>query len=153
MSAPRVLVRSAAAASRNLSTRSIQSSIRIKSFKLSSARQFSITSTFKMPDTLKQGEVNSKTDPSVAKQYDNETPKDQQIKDFFDLADGKKICLLNTYRNGVGEQPPPYSRLSSPSPSNTTKHHLTNNPRPRRSLHGNRKAHRTRFPLPRKQAL
>ena len=59
-----------------------------------------------MPDTLHESEINSKTDPSVAKQYDNETPKDQQIKQFFEMADGKKICMLNTYRNGVGEYPP-----------------------------------------------
>jgi hypothetical protein len=56
-----------------------------------------------MPDTLHESEVSSKTDPSVAKQYDSETPKDQQIKQFFEMADGKKICMLNTYRNGVGE--------------------------------------------------
>jgi abnormal spindle-like microcephaly-associated protein len=55
-----------------------------------------------MPDQLKASEVNSKTDPSVAKQYDDETPKDQQIKQFFEMVDGKKICMLNTYRNGVG---------------------------------------------------
>lgn len=58
-----------------------------------------------MPDTLKQSEVDTKTDPSVSKQYDNETPKDQQIKEFFEMADGKKICMLNTYRNGVGVSP------------------------------------------------
>lgn len=56
-----------------------------------------------MPDQLKQSEVDSKTDPSVSKQYDDKTPKDQQIKDFFEIADGKKICMLNTYRNGVGK--------------------------------------------------
>lgn len=55
-----------------------------------------------MPEQLKASEVNSKTDPSVAKQYDEETPKDQQIKDFFQLVDGKKICMLNTFRDGVG---------------------------------------------------
>ncbi|KAF9701958.1 hypothetical protein EKO04_000584 [Ascochyta lentis] len=55
-----------------------------------------------MPDQLKSSEVNSKTDPSVAKQYDNETDKVKQIQDFFSLADDKKIGILNTYRNGVG---------------------------------------------------
>ncbi|KAJ4348505.1 uncharacterized protein N0V89_009882 [Didymosphaeria variabile] len=55
-----------------------------------------------MPEPLKQSEVNSKTDPSVAKQYDNEAPKEQQIKDLFNMIDGKKIGMLNTYRNGVG---------------------------------------------------
>jgi hypothetical protein len=56
-----------------------------------------------MPDTLHQSEVDSKTDPSVAKQYDNETPKDKQITQFFEMVDGKKIGMLSTYRNGVGE--------------------------------------------------
>ncbi|KAF2129984.1 hypothetical protein P153DRAFT_366476 [Dothidotthia symphoricarpi CBS 119687] len=102
MSAQRVLVRTAAAASRNIPTRCIRSSIRSTPAIFSSARQFSITTTFRMPDTLTKQEVDSKMDPSVAKQYDNETPKDQQIKDFYELVDGKKICLLNTYRNGVG---------------------------------------------------
>lgn len=55
-----------------------------------------------MPDQLKPSEVNSQTDPSVAKQYDTETDKVTQIKDFFSLADEKKIGILNTYRNGVG---------------------------------------------------
>jgi hypothetical protein len=56
-----------------------------------------------MPETLHQSEVDSQTDPSVAKQYDNETPKDKQIQQFFEMVDGKKIGMLNTYRNGVGE--------------------------------------------------
>jgi len=55
-----------------------------------------------MPDTLTQSEIDSKTDPSVAKQYDNETPKDQQVKELYELVDSKKIGLLSTYRNGVG---------------------------------------------------
>jgi hypothetical protein len=60
-----------------------------------------------MPETLTQNEVNSKTDPSVSKQYDNETSKEQQIKDFFELVDDKKIGILNTYRKGVGKPPTP----------------------------------------------
>lgn len=55
-----------------------------------------------MPEQLKSSEVNSKTDPSVAKQYDNETNKVKQIQDFFSLVDDKKIGILNTYRNSVG---------------------------------------------------
>lgn len=55
-----------------------------------------------MPESLNRSEVDSKTDPSVAKQYDTETPKDQQIKDLYNMIDGKKIGLLSTYRNGVG---------------------------------------------------
>ncbi|KAJ4365675.1 hypothetical protein N0V83_008295 [Neocucurbitaria cava] len=55
-----------------------------------------------MPETLHASEVKSQTDPSIAKQYDNETPKEQQVKQFFEMADGLKVCMLNTYRNGVG---------------------------------------------------
>lgn len=66
-------------------------------------RQFSAAFAYKMPETLKSAEVNSQTDPSVAKQYDSSTPKEQQIKDLFNMIDGKKIGMLNTYRNGVGK--------------------------------------------------
>jgi len=66
------------------------------------SRYISTTSIFRMPDQLKASEVNSKTDPSVSKQYDNETPKDQQIEEFYKMVDSKKICMLNTYRDGVG---------------------------------------------------
>lgn len=55
-----------------------------------------------MPEKLKAEEVDSKTDPSVAKQYDNETPKDVQWKELYELIDGKKISMLNTYRDGIG---------------------------------------------------
>ena len=55
-----------------------------------------------MPEQLQYSEVSSKTDPSVAKQYDDKTDKVKQIQEFFSLADDKKIGILNTYRNGVG---------------------------------------------------
>ncbi|KAK5214263.1 hypothetical protein LTR41_000455 [Exophiala xenobiotica] len=55
-----------------------------------------------MPEKLRAEEVNSKTDPSVAKQYDNATPKDEQFKELYELIDGKKISIFSTYRNGVG---------------------------------------------------
>ena len=97
MSAPRLFVRSA----RTILPR-IQITSRITPFETPSTRTFSTTHTFKMPSDLKSSDINSKTDPSVARQYDEETPKDQQIKQFFEMVDGKKICMLNTYRNGVG---------------------------------------------------
>lgn len=84
-----------------------------------------------MPETLTQSDINSKTDPSVAKQYDDETPKDKQIQEFFKLVDSKKVCMLNTYRNGVGAY----------CPYILTSHFSTNNNRPSRSLHGNRETH------------
>ena len=55
-----------------------------------------------MPEQLKASEVNSQTDPSVAKQYDSETPTHEQFSDLYAIVDAKKIGLLNTYRNGTG---------------------------------------------------
>ena len=55
-----------------------------------------------MPQPLKASEVNSKTDPSVAKQWDDQTPKKQQIDEFYKTVDGLKIGLLTTIRDGIG---------------------------------------------------
>jgi len=55
-----------------------------------------------MPEPLQKSEVDSKTDPSVAKQWDEETPKSEQIQDFYKTVDGLKIGLLTTLRDGVG---------------------------------------------------
>ena len=55
-----------------------------------------------MPEPLKASEVDSKTDPSVAKQWDADTPKSQQIEDFYKTVDGMKIGLLTTIRDGLG---------------------------------------------------
>lgn len=55
-----------------------------------------------MPEPLKASEVNSQTDPSVAKQWDEETPKSKQIEDFYKTVDGMKIGLLTTIRSGLG---------------------------------------------------
>lgn len=55
-----------------------------------------------MPEALKQSEISKETDPSVAKQYDHDTPIDQQWKEFYELVDGEKITMLNTYRKGTG---------------------------------------------------
>lgn len=55
-----------------------------------------------MPEQLKKSEITSETDPSVAKQYDNTTPKAEQWKDLYSIIDGQKITLLSTYRKGTG---------------------------------------------------
>ena len=65
-------------------------------------RQFGSSTLARMPQELKRQEIDSKTDPSVAKQYDNESPIHTQLKDFYELVDGMKVSMLNTYRNGVG---------------------------------------------------
>lgn len=55
-----------------------------------------------MPQPLTAEEVNSKTDPSVSKQWDDETPKKQQIEEFYKTVDGMKVGLLTTIRDGIG---------------------------------------------------
>lgn len=55
-----------------------------------------------MPEPLKESEVNSKTDPSVAKQWDDETPMKDQIEDFYKTVDSLKVGLLTSIRPGVG---------------------------------------------------
>ena len=55
-----------------------------------------------MPEQLKKSEIDSKTDPSVAKQYDDSTPKDEQFQDLYHIVDDKKVGIMNTYRNGIG---------------------------------------------------
>ena len=55
-----------------------------------------------MPKSLTAEEVNSETDPSVSKQWDTETPKKEQLQDFYKIADSLKVCLLGSNRPGVG---------------------------------------------------
>ena len=62
-----------------------------------------------MPQKLTEEEVKSQTDASIAKQLDTETPKNEQIDDFYKTIDGMKIGLLTTERQGLG----PVSRSMS----------------------------------------
>lgn len=55
-----------------------------------------------MPESLNKSDVDSKTDASVAKQYDSETPMHQQFEELYAIADKMKISLLTTQRPGVG---------------------------------------------------
>lgn len=55
-----------------------------------------------MPESLTKQEVSSKTDPSVSKQYDHDTPISEQIQDFYKTVDGLKTGLLTTIRPNVG---------------------------------------------------
>ncbi|KAI4276483.1 MAG: hypothetical protein LQ337_002454 [Flavoplaca oasis] len=55
-----------------------------------------------MVKPLTQDEVDSKIDPSVSKQWDEDTPKDEQFKDLYKIVDGLKGGLLTTIRPGVG---------------------------------------------------
>ncbi|KAI4105749.1 MAG: hypothetical protein LQ339_003311 [Xanthoria mediterranea] len=49
-----------------------------------------------------QEEFDSKIDPSVSKQWDENTPKEEQFKDLYKIVDGLKGGLLTTIRPGVG---------------------------------------------------
>ena len=55
-----------------------------------------------MPEELKASHIDSKTDPTVANQWDDQTPKKQQIDEFYKTVDGMKIGLLTTIRDNVG---------------------------------------------------
>ena len=64
------------------------------------ARGFKTSIAFKMPE--KVNDLDASRDPSVAKQYDNESSTETKFQDFYKIADDRKICMMGTYRNGVG---------------------------------------------------
>lgn len=55
-----------------------------------------------MPQPLTSEEINSKTDPSVSKQWDDQTPKEEQFQDLYKIVEGLKAGLLTTIRPGIG---------------------------------------------------
>lgn len=55
-----------------------------------------------MPQPLTSDEVTSKTDPSVSKQFDDQTPKNDQFQDLYKIVDGLKTGLLTTIRPDIG---------------------------------------------------
>lgn len=79
----------------------------VRSF--SPIRNFALSKPFAMPQPLHPNEVTSKTDPSVNKQWDENTPLNEQIDDFYKTVDSMKIGLLTTIRPKVG----PVSRSMS----------------------------------------
>lgn len=54
-------------------------------------RAFTTTSTIKMPDSLTKEEVQKHQDPSVMKQWDDQTDAETKFKDFYKIADGLKV--------------------------------------------------------------
>ena len=54
-----------------------------------------------MPEPLKAADLETKAD-TVAKQYDSETPKPEQISDLYGIVDKLGVCLLTTQRPDVG---------------------------------------------------
>ncbi|KAL8905188.1 MAG: hypothetical protein Q9207_002780 [Kuettlingeria erythrocarpa] len=55
-----------------------------------------------MVKELTKEEVDSKTDPSVATQWDESTPISEQFKELYGIVDGMKSSLLTTIRPDVG---------------------------------------------------
>lgn len=65
-------------------------------------RSFTIASTLKMPEQLKTSEVEKGQDPTVAKQWDDETSTEKKFEDFADIADGFRVTMMGTLRDGIG---------------------------------------------------
>ena len=49
-----------------------------------------------------KSEIEKGQDPTVNKQWDDETPLEKRFEDFAAIADGLKIGMMGTLRNGVG---------------------------------------------------
>ena len=64
-------------------------------------KSFSTITALNMPEQLKESEV-KKGDPTVLKQFDDETPSEEKFQDFYQIADNLKISLMGTLRDGVG---------------------------------------------------
>lgn len=67
-------------------------------------RSFSSRTAFRMPEALKQSEIDKGQDPTVQKQWDNDTPLDQRYEDFAAIADKLGIGMMGTLREGIGVQ-------------------------------------------------
>lgn len=55
-----------------------------------------------MPETLTKQEVEKGQDPSVTKQYDDSVSLDEKFEDMYKIADGLKIGMMGSLRNGIG---------------------------------------------------
>ena len=55
-----------------------------------------------MPEPLKQEHIDSKTDPTVAIQSDNDVSFEKKFEEFYAIADKLKVGLLGTLRDGIG---------------------------------------------------
>lgn len=64
------------------------------------ARGFTSHTSLKMPE--KVNDLDASRDPSVAKQYDDKSSAETKFQDFYKIADDRKICMMVTYRNGIG---------------------------------------------------
>lgn len=58
-------------------------------------RSFTTSQAFKMPEQLTKEEVEKGKDPSVSKQWDDETDVETKFKDFYSIADGLKVFMCS----------------------------------------------------------
>ena len=90
-----------------------------------------------MPEALKKSEIQRQDDPSVAKQYEN-ADFETKFKDFYEIADKRKIAMMGTYRPGVG--------VRTIAPAGDVL--IANSGVAGRTVNGCRQAERTRLSLP-----
>lgn len=65
-----------------------------------------------MPEKLTEQEAKT-SDPTVAKQWDDETPTDQKLEDMYKIADKLGVCMMGTARPGLGVRPTQTHRNSN----------------------------------------
>ncbi|KAF2149657.1 blue light-inducible protein-like protein Bli-3 [Myriangium duriaei CBS 260.36] len=55
-----------------------------------------------MPEPVTKQDIEKGVDPTVARQWDETTTVADKFKDFYEIADKLKVCLMGTKRSGVG---------------------------------------------------
>lgn len=55
-----------------------------------------------MPEALTKSEVDRGQDPSVTKQWDDQASLQEKYKDFEAIADKVGVCIMGTFRPGIG---------------------------------------------------
>nr|POF15186.1 protein bli-3 [Quercus suber] len=76
--------------------------IQLYNSSISLTLEFPLQYTVTMPEQLKASEVNSRTDPTVAKQWDNDVPLSKKLEDFCGIVDKLRGGMLGTLRDGTG---------------------------------------------------
>ena len=74
----------------------------VKPLSISISQSFSTNSVLRMPEQLKESEVQKGQDPVVAKQWDDDTPTDGKFEDFAAMADKMKIGMMGSLRDNIG---------------------------------------------------
>ena len=67
-----------------------------------SAVHFSTSRPAKMPEPLSESDVKKGIDPTLSAQWDDKTPKPEQVEEFYKTVDAMKFGLLTTMRPNIG---------------------------------------------------